>query len=68
MIRLAPQKRAEAFSRIKTVPAVEVFRVAGEVDIVLILEQGELDNVLGILAGVEGVIETKSLVSIENLR
>jgi DNA-binding Lrp family transcriptional regulator len=68
MIRVSPQWRTAAFAKIKTLPAIETFRVAGDVDIVLILGQDELDNVLAALARVEGVVETKSLVSIESLK
>ncbi len=67
-VRISPQKRLDAFAKIKGLPTVETFRVTGDVDVVLVLEQEKLDEVLGALSGVDGVIETKSFVSIENLR
>ena len=63
-VRISPQKRSEAIESIKTFPAIEIFRVAGDVDAVLIVEQDELDHILEMLAGVDGVLETKSLLSI----
>jgi DNA-binding Lrp family transcriptional regulator len=67
-VRLSPQKRLEIFKRISDLPAVEMFRVTGEMDIVLVVEQEKLDQVLGTLDQIDGVLETKSLVSIETLK
>jgi len=67
-VRLSPQKRLEIFKRISDLPAVEIFRVTGEMDIVLVVEQEKLDEVLGALDQTDGVLETKSLVSIETMK
>ncbi len=68
MVRVSPQKRLAALAMIRTLPAVQVFRVTGDVDVVLILEQDKLDQSLATLAATDGVLETKSLVSIEAIR
>lgn len=62
-VRILPQRRSEAVEKIKALPAIETFRVAGDADAVLIVEQDKLDRVLEMLAGIDGVIDTKSLVS-----
>lgn len=62
-VRILPQRRSEAVEKIKALPAIESFRVAGDADAVLIVEQDKLDRVLEMLAGIDGVIDTKSLVS-----
>jgi len=62
-VRILPQRRSEAVEKIEELPAIEIFRVAGEADVVLIVEQDKLDRVLQTLAGIDGVTETKSLVS-----
>jgi len=67
-VRLSPQKRLEIFKRVSDLPAVEIFRVTGEMDIVLVVEQEKLDEVLGALDQTDGVLETKSLVSIETMK
>lgn len=67
-VRVSPQKRLEALGKIKSVPAVEIFRVTGDVDAVLVVEQDQLDLVLKTLADIEGVLETRSLVSIETMK
>jgi len=63
-VRIVPQKRSEAIQRINQLPAIEIYRVTGDADIVLILEQSKLDPVLEALSGIDGVVETRSLVSI----
>ncbi len=62
-VRILPQRRAEAIEKISKLPVIEIFRVAGDVDVVLVVEQDNLDHVLEILSGIDGVVETRSLVS-----
>jgi DNA-binding Lrp family transcriptional regulator len=52
----------------KSLPAIEIFRVTGDADFVMVVEQGALNEVLQILSATEGVVETKSYVSIETLK
>jgi DNA-binding Lrp family transcriptional regulator len=66
-IRIAPQKRAEAVEKIKTIPAIQIFRVTGQVDVVLILEQQELNHVLTLISSIDGVLETQCFISIETI-
>jgi len=63
-VRILPQKRSEAIQKINELPATEIFRVTGEVDVVLIVEQERLDTILEALSHIDGVVETKSFVSI----
>jgi len=64
-VRISPQSRQEAFRRVKLLPVLEVFRVTGEVDLVLIVHQENLDYVLEMLSGIPGVVDTKSFVTME---
>ena len=63
-VKILPQKRSEAIRKINELPATEIFTVAGDVDVVLIVEQDRLDPTLEALSHIDGVAETKSLVSI----
>jgi len=63
-VRILPQKMSEAVQKINELPATEIFRVAGDVDVVLIVEQDRLDPILEALSHIDGVAETRSLVSI----
>lgn len=67
-VRISPQKRLEVFGRLRSLPAVQVFRVTGDVDVVLVVEQEKLDRVLSTLSAIDGVLETKSLVTIETMK
>lgn len=63
-VSILPQRRSEAIERINRLPAIEIFRVTGDADVVLIVEQDRLDHVLELLSEIEGVIETRSLFSL----
>ncbi len=67
-VRILPQKRSEAVQKINELPATEIFRVTGDVDVVLIVEQERLDQILEALSHIDGVAETRSLVSIASRR
>jgi DNA-binding Lrp family transcriptional regulator len=64
MVRVHPQNRLEAFARIRELPVASILRVTGDWDLVLMTEQEHLDHILSALSRVEGVQETKSLVTI----
>jgi len=49
-------------------PIEQVYRVTGEVDLVLVLEQNLLASVLRELSKMEGVIHTSSHIVIETIK
>jgi len=59
LVRLQPQKRSEVTAKMKSLPAIEILRVTGDADFVVIVEQGALNEVLQVLSTIEGVVETK---------
>ena len=67
-IRVAPQNQREAYEKIKRIHATEIFRVVGDADFVLVLEQRDLDKVRQDLYDIEGIVETKSHVTTGSLR
>ena len=68
IVRVAPRYQLDAYERIKRIHASEIFRVSGDADFALILEQNDLDKVLQDIYAIEGVLETKSLVATEVVR
>jgi len=62
-VRVSPQRRSDAFEKMKSLPAIEVFRVAGDADVVLIVEQHTLEQVLETISEIDGILETKPLVA-----
>ncbi len=67
-LKISPLKRKEAYDKIFTFPVQRVFRVAGDMDAILILEREKLDETLKILADVEGVLDTRTYIAIQTLK
>ena len=67
-IKSSPLRREEAYEKMLESPAHRVFRVAGDMDAVLVVEREKLDETLRKLALVEGVQETKSYIAIQTLK
>ena len=67
-IKVSPLKREEAYKEIVKFPVQRVFRVAGDMDAILIVEWGKLDEALRKLAFVEGIQDTKSYVAIHPIK
>ncbi len=68
MVRVAPQHQREAFEKIKGIRAFEIFRVAGDADFTLVVDQRDLDKVLQELYAIQGIVETRSLIATETVR
>lgn len=67
-IKISPLKREEAYKKISDFPVQRFFRIAGDMDAILLVEHGKLDETLRKLAFVEGVQETKSYITIQTLK
>jgi len=67
-IKISPLKREEAYREMSNFPIQRIFRVAGDMDAVLLVEQENLDETLRKLALLEGIKETKSYVTIQTLK
>ena len=67
-IKVSPLKREEAYREISQFPVQRIFRVAGDMDAILIVEREKLDEALRKLAFVEGIQDTKSYVAIQTIK
>ena len=67
-IKISPLRREEAYQNMLEFPVQRVFRVAGDMDAVLVVEREKLDEALRRLALVEGVQDTKSYITIQTLK
>ncbi len=67
-IKISPLKREEAYREMSDFPIQRIFRVAGDMDAVLLVEQEKLDETLRRLGLLEGIQETKSYVTIQTLK
>jgi len=67
-IKVSPLKREEAYREIVKFSVQRIFRVAGDMDAILIVEREKLDEALRKLAFVEGIQDTKSYVAIQAIK
>jgi DNA-binding Lrp family transcriptional regulator len=65
---VSPAKRVEVYEKLTKIAVLQVFRVAGEVDALIVIERENLDAILNQLCEMDGVQETRSYVTIETLK
>jgi len=68
LIKISPLKRIDVYGKIKDLRVQRAFRIAGDVDTLLIVEREKLDEVLRKLYSVEGIQDTRSYVTIEAIK
>ncbi len=68
LIKVSPGKRSEVYKKIREINVQKAFRVAGDVDAILIVERNSLNEVLKLLSEIEGIKDTRSYVSIEPIK
>lgn len=68
LIKVSPGKRSEVYRKIREINVQKAFRVAGDVDAILIVERNSLNEVLKLLSEIEGIKDTRSYVSIEPIK
>jgi DNA-binding Lrp family transcriptional regulator len=68
LVKVSPHKRSEVYKKISEITLQRAFRVAGDVDAVLIVDRDKLNEVLRRLAEIEGVKDTRSYIAIESIK
>lgn len=68
LMKISPVKRIQVYEKIKELPVQRAFRIAGDVDGLLIVERENLDEVLKKLYSIDGIQDTKSYVTIEAMK
>jgi DNA-binding Lrp family transcriptional regulator len=68
LIKVSPLKRSHAYQKIKELAIQKAFRIAGDMDALAVVEREKLDEVLRELSTVDGILDTKSYVTIETIR
>jgi DNA-binding Lrp family transcriptional regulator len=68
LIKVSPLKRSHAYQKIKELAIQRAFRIAGDMDALAVVEREKLDEVLSELSTVDGILDTKSYVTIETIR
>ncbi|MFQ6068720.1 MAG: Lrp/AsnC family transcriptional regulator [Candidatus Bathyarchaeia archaeon] len=67
-LKISPLKREKAYEKIFRFPIQRVFRVAGDMDAILVIEREKLDDALKRLASVDGVLDTRTYIAIQTLK
>jgi len=68
LIKVLPHKRMYAYEKVKELTTQRAFRIAGDVDALLIVDREKLDDVLKRLSSIDGIEATKSYVTIETIK
>lgn len=68
LIKVSPLKRIHVYEKIKEIPVTRAFRIAGDIDALIIVEREHLDEILKKLYSIEGIQDTKSYVTIETIK
>lgn len=67
-IKVSPLKRSYVYEKIKELAVRRAFRIAGDVDALVMVEREKLDEVLKRLSSIDGIQDTKSYIAIETIR
>ncbi len=68
LLKVSPIKRIQVYQQIHELGVSRAFRVAGEVDALIIVERENLDDFLKKLYGIDGIEDTRSYVTIEVIK
>lgn len=67
-LKVSPHKRMQAYEKIRELKVQKAFRIAGDVDALLIVDGEKLDEVLKKLSTIDGIEDTKSYITIESIK
>lgn len=68
LIKVSPIKRIQVYEKIRELLVSRAFRIAGEVDALIIVERENMDNILKKLYAIDGIQDTRSYVTIETIK
>jgi DNA-binding Lrp family transcriptional regulator len=68
LLNISPMKRIYVYEQIRQLAISKAFRIAGEVDALIIVERENLDDVLKKLYKIDGIEDTRSYVTIEVIK
>jgi len=68
LIKVEPRLRSQAYMKIRSLPVEKIYRVTGDIDLIVLVNQAKLDEFLREASKIEGVKETITHVVIESLK
>ncbi|MCQ5336773.1 MAG: helix-turn-helix domain-containing protein [Candidatus Methanomethylicia archaeon] len=67
-LKVEPNKREEVYKEIKELPATKIYRVTGEIDLIVLVPQTHLSQFLEKVTTIDGIISTSSHVIVSTLK
>jgi DNA-binding Lrp family transcriptional regulator len=67
-LKVSPIKRIQVYEKIRALSITRAFRIAGEVDALIMVERENLDAFLKKLYSIDGIEDTRSYVTIEIIK
>jgi DNA-binding Lrp family transcriptional regulator len=68
LIKVSPVKRIQVYERIRDLSVARAFRIAGDVDALIMVERENMDEILKKLYAIDGIQDTRSYVTIETIK
>jgi DNA-binding Lrp family transcriptional regulator len=68
LLKVSPMKRIHVYQQLHDLGVSRAFRIAGEVDALIIVERENLDGFLKKLYSVDGIEDTRSYVTIDVIK
>ncbi len=68
LIKVSPVKRIDVYEKIRELSIARAFRIAGDVDALIMVERENLDDTLKKLYTIDGITDTRSYVTIEIIK
>jgi DNA-binding Lrp family transcriptional regulator len=68
LLKISPVKRIHVYELLRQLPISRAFRVAGNVDALIMVERENLDDVLKKLYNIDGIEATRSYVTIDVIK
>ncbi len=65
-IKIKPNYRKEVFEHLKKIESVKIFRVTGEVDVIVSVDESKLDRTLNEINSIEGIEDTSAHIVIQS--
>jgi len=67
-LKVSPIKRIQVYEQLHKLAVSRAFRIAGEIDALIIVERENLDEILKKLYSIDGIEDTRSYVTIEIIK
>lgn len=68
LIKVSPVKRVDVYEKIRALAIARAFRIAGDVDALIMVERENMDKTLRKLYTIDGITDTRSYVTIEVIK